>query len=91
MGLIVKMYDEMNENAKNSFNKKHPLYDSLEEYIDNNQGFDDLVIENYENIFRIYTISSSIILIIFFLRHYSKSCLTLFKKVFSVYRNFSIN
>lgn len=37
MGIFVKAYDEMNSNAKESFNRKHPLYDNLDDYIDSNQ------------------------------------------------------
>lgn len=67
MGFIVRMYDEMNENAKSSFNRKHPLYDNLDDYINENSGFDDLSLENFENIFRFYTIFLLVIVFFFLL------------------------
>lgn len=81
-GIFVKSYDEMNNNAKNSFNRRHPLYDCIDDYIDSNQGFDDLVFENYSNIFRLYTFSSLIVLLIFLFVEHRKSLLEIIAKFF---------
>ena len=80
-GIFVKSYDEMNSNAKNSFNRRHPLYDCTDDYIDSNQGFDDLVFENYSNIFRLYTFSLLIVLLIFLFVERRKSLRKMWRKL----------
>lgn len=80
-GIFVKSYDEMNTNAKSSFNRRHPLYDQLDDYIDSNSGFDDLVFENYSNIFSLYTIGSLVILLIFLFFEHRKRLLETFRKI----------
>lgn len=81
MGIFVKAYNDMNANAIASFNQKHPLYSNLEDYINSQEGFDDLVLENYSNIFQLYTLSSLLILLIFLLVERRKKLFQMLERV----------
>lgn len=80
-GFIVKMYDEMNYNAKTSFNRKHALYENLDSYIEENTGFDNLEFENYENIFKLHIFASLLALFLFLAIKCIKKYTKYFKKL----------